>query len=97
MRKSRASRAIELDDAAVVREGEAALEERLGTMGMLRFLRLVAGGHDRFEDMRKRWEGMTLDEALQRMGIPKGGEGPRAAPVKSAAPPARRRAAVAAR
>jgi hypothetical protein len=80
VKKSRASSAIELDDDAIVREGEAALAERLGTMGMLRFLRLVAGGRDRFEDLRKRWEGMTLDEALQRMGIPKGGEGPRAAP-----------------
>jgi hypothetical protein len=91
VKKSRAHSAIELDDDAVVREGEAALQERLGTMGMLRFLRLMAGGRDRFEDLRKRWEGMTLDEALQRMGIHKGGEGPRAAPL-ARAPRARRAA-----
>ena len=90
MKKSRPVRAQELDDDPIVREGEAALEARLGTMGMLRFLRIMAGGRDRFEDLRKPWEGMTMDEALQRMGIPPEGEAPRAAPARQ---PRARRAA----
>jgi hypothetical protein len=39
MKKPPASMPRELDDDAIVREGEAALQERLGTMGMLRLVR----------------------------------------------------------
>jgi len=58
-----------LDDEALLEEGERALTERLGTAGTLRFLSLVAGGHDRFEDIRKEWQHMTMEETLEAMGV----------------------------
>lgn len=60
----------ELDDETLLREGGAALEQRLGRLGMLRHLRLLTGGRDRFEDIRERWANLTVDEILDRMARP---------------------------
>ena len=57
-----------LDDEALLREGGAALEKRLGRLGMLRYFRLLTGGRDRFEDIRERWAELSVDEMLERMG-----------------------------
>lgn len=54
-------------DDEILSAGRIALEERLGLAGMLRFLRLVAGPRDRFEDLRKAWAGQSVDELLRDM------------------------------
>jgi hypothetical protein len=51
-----------VDDTTLMREGRQALEQRLGVLGSLRFLRLVSGQNDRFEDIRRKWEDMSEEE-----------------------------------
>jgi hypothetical protein len=63
-----------MNDATLLDEGKAALRERLGTIGLLRFLALVGGRQERFEDIREAWENKSLDDILQEMQAPAGGE-----------------------
>lgn len=49
-------------DATILRDGEAALQERLGAVESLRFLRLIGGGKERWEDIRAAWAELTDDE-----------------------------------
>lgn len=55
-----------LDDPGLLREGHAALRERLGFLGSLRFLRLVTGQADRFEEIRTAWEDVSEEELFAR-------------------------------
>lgn len=57
-------------DGEILSAGRTALEKRLGLAGMLRFLRLVGGSRDRFEDLRKAWvlEGAQVRRAIRRQG-----------------------------
>ena len=52
------------DDGVLLSEGRAALRERLGVLGSLRFLRLISGQTDRFEDLRKDWEDLSEEELV---------------------------------
>ena len=56
------SKTLRLADADILRLGGEALRKRLGRIGELRYLVLVAGGRDRFEDLRQRWAGISLEE-----------------------------------
>ncbi len=51
-----------LDDTALLLEGRRALRERLGILRSLRFLRLVTGQADQFEEIRAAWEDMSEEE-----------------------------------
>lgn len=54
------------DDGVLLSEGRAALRERLGVLGSLRFLRLISGQSDRFEDLRKEWEDLSEEELFAK-------------------------------
>lgn len=47
-------------DEALLRAGHEALRTRLGTVGLLRYLVLVGGGRDRFQDARRTWADTPL-------------------------------------
>jgi hypothetical protein len=51
-----------VDDQTLMQEGRQALQQRLGVLGSLRFLRLVSGQNDRFEDIRREWEDISEEE-----------------------------------
>lgn len=61
---ARPERKEEVDNRILLEEGAAALTDRLGPSGMLRFLALVGGGTDRFEDVRREWEDTTREQVL---------------------------------
>lgn len=52
------------DDETLLREGYEALRQRLGVVGSVRFLRLLSGERDNFEDIRSAWEDLSVDEIL---------------------------------
>lgn len=52
------------DDEALLGDGQEALRRRLGIVGSLRFLRLISGERDNFEDIRRAWEDLSVDEIL---------------------------------
>jgi hypothetical protein len=52
-------------DPELLRRGREALEERLGVLSTIRFLRLVAGGRGRWEDIRADWADMTVEEIVK--------------------------------
>lgn len=53
-----------LDDRALQEHATRALVRQLGVVGYLRYLRLVAGGRDRYEELRRPLDGLSLDEAV---------------------------------
>jgi hypothetical protein len=55
------------DRDALLDAGHRVLLEGLGPENALEFLRLVGGGRDRFEDIRRQWAGLTMDEALAEL------------------------------
>ena len=55
------------DRDALVEAGNRLLLEGLGVDNALEFLRLLGGGRDRFEDIRRPWAGLSVDEALEEM------------------------------
>lgn len=64
----------EPDDRTILREGREALRQRLGVLGSLRFLRLISGQTDRFEDIRKEWKDMSEEELFAAATPAAGGE-----------------------
>jgi hypothetical protein len=58
------------NEAEILREGERVLEERLGPEGYLTYLRLIGGGRDRFEDIRKKRAGESATEVFKRLKKP---------------------------
>ena len=46
-------------DATVLKDGSEALVAALGPSRALQFLALIAGGRDRFEEIRREWEDMS--------------------------------------
>lgn len=52
-------------------DGERALLAALGPADTIAYLAMIGGGRDRWEDIRKGWEDMPLDEALTKMGQPR--------------------------
>jgi hypothetical protein len=62
-----AARSAPRTDDVLVREATAALEARLGTEGMLRFLRLLGGGRDRYEEIRRPLVAMSAAELEARL------------------------------
>lgn len=55
------------DRDALLEAGNRLLLEGLGADNALEFLRLLGGGRDRFEDIRRPWAGLSVDEALEEM------------------------------
>jgi hypothetical protein len=55
------------DQDALLGAGNRLLLEGLGVDNALEFLRLIGGGHDRFEEIRKQWAGLTVDEAIEEL------------------------------
>jgi hypothetical protein len=55
------------DRDALLDAGNRLLLQGLGVDNALEFLRLIGGGRDRFEDVRKQWAGLTVDEALNEL------------------------------
>jgi hypothetical protein len=55
------------DQEALLGAGNRLLLEGLGVDNALEFLRLVGGGHDRFEEIRQQWTGLTVDEAIEEL------------------------------
>jgi hypothetical protein len=55
------------DRDALLAAGNRLLLEGLGVDNALEFLRLVGGGRDRFEDIRRQWTDLTVDEALEEL------------------------------
>jgi hypothetical protein len=55
------------DRDALLDAGNRVLLEGLGIDNALEFLRLVGGGRDRFEDIRRQWAGLSMDEALAEL------------------------------
>lgn len=53
-----------LDDRALQEHATRALVRQLGVVGYLRYLRLAAGGRDRYEDLRRPLDGLSLDDAV---------------------------------
>lgn len=53
-----------LDDEALRELASEAVVRKLGVVGYLRYLRLVAGGRDRFDELRMPLQRLTLDDAL---------------------------------
>jgi hypothetical protein len=47
--------------------GNRLLLKGLGIDNALEFLRLVGGGHDRFDEIRRQWAGLTVDEAIEEL------------------------------
>lgn len=47
--------------------GNRVLLEGLGVDNALEFLRLVGGGRDRFDEIRRQWAGLTVDEAIEEL------------------------------
>jgi hypothetical protein len=47
--------------------GNRVLLEGLGVDNALEFLRLVGGGRDRFDEIRRQWTGLTVDEAIEEL------------------------------
>lgn len=55
------------DREALLDAGNRLLLEGLGVDNALEFLRLIGGGRDRFEESRRQWANLTVDEALDEM------------------------------
>jgi hypothetical protein len=55
------------DQDALLGAGNRLLLEGLGADNALEFLRLIGGGRDRFEEIRKQWAGLSVDEAVEEM------------------------------
>jgi hypothetical protein len=55
------------DRDALLDAGNRVLLEGLGVDNALEFLRLIGGGRDRFEDIRRQWAGLSMDEALAEL------------------------------
>lgn len=55
------------DREALLDAGNRLLLEGLGVDNALEFLRLIGGGRDRFEEIRRSWADLSVDEALDEM------------------------------
>jgi hypothetical protein len=71
-RSSAAKRALPLfdptrDREALLNAGNRILLEGLGVENALEFLRLLGGGRDRFDDLRRQWADMSVDEAFEEL------------------------------
>ncbi|MBI4917064.1 MAG: hypothetical protein HY825_14575 [Acidobacteria bacterium] len=72
-RKRRARSPVDApDDDTLLETGREVLVGKLGVTGTLRFLRLVGGARDRWEDLRRGWASLSMDELqveLDRAGL----------------------------
>lgn len=66
-RNQRAKPVTPLPDDALLEAGRAALVGKLGVSGTLRFLRLLGGGRDRWDDLRRAWGDVPMDELEAQM------------------------------
>jgi hypothetical protein len=55
------------DRDALLDAGNRLLLEGLGVDNALEFLRLVGGGRDRFDEIRRKWAGLSVDEAVEEL------------------------------
>lgn len=55
------------NDDEVLAAGRTALEQRLGLAGTARFVRLLSGPRDRFEDLRRAWAGLSVAEMVKEI------------------------------
>ena len=55
------------DRETLLDAGNRLLLEGLGVDNALEFLRLIGGGRDRFEEIRRQWTDLSVDEALDEM------------------------------
>jgi hypothetical protein len=55
------------DRDALLDAGNRLLPEGLGIDNAMEFLRLVGGGRDRFDEIRRQWASLTVDEALEEL------------------------------
>jgi hypothetical protein len=55
------------DREALLDAGNRLLLEGLGVDNALEFLRLIGGGRDRFDEIRRQWTGLSVDEAVEEL------------------------------
>ena len=55
------------DDDTLLEAGRAALVGKLGVSGALRFLRLLGGGHDRWDLLRRAWANVSMRDLQAQM------------------------------